>query len=224
MDLNLDNIKFLNESVAVNEGILFSTEGGREKVSKSIARIDKYINIYLTCMDNNTKIIYDTYRKFFVGDISLNLKKKFSILENAITNLKEGITDANNAINEIKKEYKGNIFKDIVKRKFFNRADFKSPIIAKEYADFIKKCSPGGEYYNKCVDLYNIIDVNLVPLFNNSVLDKIRSARLEFERGSKEVNALNEFINYFNGCVADIRQTIGALNYISNDFKPSKKK
>ena len=48
MDLNLDNIKFLNESVAVNEGILFSTEGGRQKASRAIARIDKAVGAYLT--------------------------------------------------------------------------------------------------------------------------------------------------------------------------------
>ena len=104
MDLNLDNIKFLNESVAVNEGILFSTEGGRQKASRAIARIDKAVGAYLTYLDNSSKIIYEMYKKFFSGDLVLNLKKRLSMLENANERLKGELDGCKQALAEIKGE------------------------------------------------------------------------------------------------------------------------
>ena len=219
MDLNLDNIKFLNESVAVNEGILFSTEGGRQKASRAIARIDKAVGAYLTYLDNSSKIIYEMYKKFFSGDLVLNLKKRLSMLENANERLKGELDGCKQALAEIKGDYKGNIFVDMLKRKFINRADLKSEPVSREYSDLIKKCSPGGEYYQKCLDLYNILENNLRPLFNSTLTDKIRDARLEFDQNSKEVTAINDFIDYCNTCTTELNYTVGDINYISRGFK-----
>lgn len=219
MDLNLDNIKFLNESVAVNEGILFSTKGGRQKASRAIARIDKAVGAYLTYLDNSSKIIYEMYKKFFSGDLVLNLKKRLSMLENANERLKKELDGCKLALDEIKGDYKGNIFSDMLKRKFFNRADLKSEPVSREYSDLIKKCSPGGEYYQKCLDLYNILETNLRPLFSNTLSDKIRGARLEFERGSKEITAINDFLDYCETCTKELKYTVGDINYISRGFK-----
>ena len=85
----MNTIRFLNESISsINEGILFSTNKGREKSKEAITKADKLIGIYLDHCEASTKIVSSLYKDLFIGDIATNVKKKFNVLKSNVEKLK----------------------------------------------------------------------------------------------------------------------------------------
>lgn len=215
-----NNIKFLNESISsINEGILFSTAGGREVSKSAIAKTDKLLNNYLTHCEASTSIMVDLYKNFFSGDIAANCKKKFNVLKTGVEKLKDLKDDMGKEVAEIKGALKGNIFDNMRKKRiFFNRADFKKEEVSNEYMNLIKKCSyPDGEYYKRVYKIYQIVVYNLEPLVDTKeFVDRIRSTITEFGPDTDEYEVLDEFIYAFRWWKDQIKYTAGDITWTSD--------
>lgn len=216
----MNNIKFLNESISsINEGILFSTVGGREESKSAITKTDKLLDNYLRHCEASTDIMADLYKNFFSGDIVANCKKKFNVLKTGLEKLKDLKDDMSKEVVEIKGTFKGNIFDNMRKKRiFFNRADFKKEEVSDAYATLIKKCSyPDGEYYKRVYRIYQIVVYNLAPLIDTKeFVDRIRATITEFGPDTDEYDKLDEFIYAFRWWRDQIKYTAGDVQWTSD--------
>lgn len=211
----MNTIRFLNESISpVNEGILFSTNKGREKSKEAIAKVDKLIGVYLDHCEASTEIVSSLYKDLFIGDIATNIKKKFNVLKSNVEKLKSYKDDMEKEHDEIVGNFKGNIFHDMrEKRIFFNRADFNKKDVSNEYMNFIKKCSPDGEYYNRADKIYKIVVFNLDRLISSKDFDRIKAANITPK--TEEFKYFTEFLGLFNWWTIEIKYVAGDIDWVS---------